>query len=382
MDTDKWYDISELTYKDDFDLIFQRQGWHQFSCKPLYNDPNVIKQHWINPPQTDKRYSPQGFLQLFGDSTFRKLLSIIFSGPRTTGDLEHHYGGKKLDGYLAYMNEQEIVVFENDHWKKAPQYAHLHDIGTTLEWYVAEWFRSVLKTPARHGVHVEGMPEGGDLDVVAFVNDLRIMVECKSGKPSNITEEQLELFLRRAAGFNPDIALLLIDTDQKIDTQIEMIKKIYLESDLVGPRSSRAWNTSCVHVRNVKNSIDRSLRDALHSHSTNNYDDRPLVELPTMPAQLENKRASNHIAALHRRLELRLNRPSLEQTKATWIERVGTENYRFLQEVFSGDNPTEVGHLTNCKILVQKGDLRSEDDNGVALGPFFWDRTKRYGTTF
>jgi hypothetical protein len=92
--TDKWFDMRELTYKDDFDLIFQRQGWHGFSYKSLYNDPDVIKQRWINPPHTAKSYGPQGFFHRFGDNTFRKLLRTILFRARSLEGLERIVAGK------------------------------------------------------------------------------------------------------------------------------------------------------------------------------------------------------------------------------------------------------------------------------------------------
>ena len=83
-------------------------------------------------------------------------------------------------------------------------------IGPTLEWYIGEWFRFWLQVPARHGVTVKGLADGGDLDVVAFVGERPILVEGKSGNPVYITKAQIELFLCRMADFNPAIALLLI----------------------------------------------------------------------------------------------------------------------------------------------------------------------------
>src|SRR5260370_26327622 len=295
MNTPKWLDMRELTYKDDFDLILKRQGWHNFSYQRIYNDPQVINHRLLI---NGKTYAT--FFKLFGDTTFRKIISVIFTGARTKEELEQRYGGKKLDGYVDYLKEQEIAVYEDSFWRKAPRYADVQDISRTLEWYVAEWFRYELKAPARHGVHIEGIVDGGDLDDVAFVDGARMMVECKSGDPANITEAHLELYLRRAADFNPDIALLLIDTDQEINNQLEMLKKVYLKSDHIGPNSFRQWNIGCVHVRNVKKSIDRSLRETLRTHSANHYDDRPLIGLPTNPADEKKETAHDHIIAIEK----------------------------------------------------------------------------------
>jgi len=94
--------IRELLNKDKFDLMIQRNGWQNCTYKPIYNDPEVIRLRWITHPNTNKRYSYQTFLEHFGNNTFRKLLRLIFSSPRTQEELESRYGGKKLQGYLTF----------------------------------------------------------------------------------------------------------------------------------------------------------------------------------------------------------------------------------------------------------------------------------------
>lgn len=363
--------------------MMRGQGWSVTAKKSLYNDPAVIKQRWIHPPHVDKTYSPQAFFKRFGDNTFRKLLRALFSHPCTFEELKRSCSNEDvLKDHLIFMQEQEIAVCEHNTWSKAPQYESVEGIGPTLEWYVAEWFRSELQAPARHGVTIEGIADGGDLDVIAFVNRITVMIECKSGIPANIDEAQLELFLRRAADFNPAIALLLIATDSNIDKQVEMLKKVYLESDIVGPKSSRQWNISCVHIRNVKRGIGESLNTTLHSHASNNYSDRPLVGLSAPPAPVKQKTAAEHLADLQQRLEIAQNRQTLAQTMTAWIARVASADYRFIQEVFSEDSPAERSHLRNCGLLVKQGLLHAEDDDGITPGPFLWDRTKRYRASF
>jgi hypothetical protein len=281
MSDEEVLDMRQFTYKDNFDLELQRHGWHGVTYKPTYNDSEIIKLRWLSPPNTDKSYTYQEFYHRFGDNTFRKILRAIFSGRRTFEELEHSCSRLQLDNHLTFMREQEIAEQEGNFWTKNPRYKNVEGIGPTLQWYVAEWFRLSLKAPARHGVHIEGLAMGGDLDVVAFVGEKRVMVECKSGKPSNITEDQLDLFLQRAAYFKPEIALLLIDTEGSIDQQIEMIKRVYANSTLIGPYSPTRidWKPSCVHVRNVTKDIDKSVRATLLSHSSNSQEGRPLLSL-------------------------------------------------------------------------------------------------------
>jgi hypothetical protein len=264
-------DINEYLYKDDFDLMFHRQSWHGFSYKSLYNDPDVLRLRWIDPPNSGKKYSPHAFFDRFGDNTFRKLLRAIFSESCTYEKLISICSRQKLDDHLSFMNEQEIIVQNGELLSKAPQYQHIKGLGHTLEWYVAEWFRTSLKAPARHGVTVKEVADGGDLDVVAFVDGLRIMVECKSGKPTNITETQLRLFLQRADEFSPEIAILLLDTESDIAGQIEIMNKISRNGDLLSPQnkqSSLYWGFRCVYVVNAKDSIEASLYSVLRLYHT------------------------------------------------------------------------------------------------------------------
>lgn len=281
MSDEEVLDLRQFIYKDNFDLELQRQGLHGVTYKPIYNDSEVIKLRWLSPPNTDKNFTDQEFYHRFGDNTFRKILRAIFSGQRTYEELGRSCSRLQLDNHLTFMREQEIAVQVGNFWTKNPRYKTVEGIGPTLQWYVAEWFRLSLKAPARHGVHIEGLAMGGDLDVVAFVGEKRVMVECKSGNPKNITEEQLHLFLQRAAYFKPEIALLLIDTESSIDQQIEMIKRVYANRTFVGPYSPNKvdWKPGSVHVRNVTKDIDKSVRAALFSYSSNSHEDRPLLAL-------------------------------------------------------------------------------------------------------
>ena len=146
--------------KDGFDLMFRRQGWSDFEYKSPYMDPNVIKLRWINPPHSGKKYSLQAFYDYFGDNTFRKILRAIFSNPRTYEQLKGSCEEQKLDSYLTFMQEQEIVLQDGDVWRKGSKYEQVSGIGPTLEWYIGEWFRFWLQVPARHGVTVKGLAGG------------------------------------------------------------------------------------------------------------------------------------------------------------------------------------------------------------------------------
>ena len=251
--------------------MFRRQGWSDFEYKSPYLDSQVIKLRWIDPPNVSKKYSPQAFYDRFGDNTFRKLLRAIFFSPRTYEQLKSLCEGQKLDSHLEFMREQEIAVQEGDVWKKSFGYEQVSGIGPTLEWYVAEWFRLWLQSPARHGVTIKDLADGGDLDVVAFVDGKRIMVECKSGKPENISDTELRLFLQRAFEFGPEMAILLVDTESSIDKPVEIMNDLRSGEDPLKPQDSHKtlyWGMHHIYAVNTRKSIAHSLSTVLQLYNS------------------------------------------------------------------------------------------------------------------
>jgi hypothetical protein len=278
--------IPERFYQDDFSVMLRRQGWHLIQCKPPYTDPAVIAIRLTESPHNIAT-GDRAFHEFLGDTIVRKLLRAILARPRTRQELLRSCSNEqKLDQVVAILEQDGLITRELETWKKGPECRTIDNIGPTLEWYVAEWFRSQLQVPARHGVLLEEVAQWGDLDVVAFVNDVRVMVECKSAKPDDIPEAELRHFLQRAATFNPEIAVLLIDTESPILKPIEILNAIYPElawqdSQLSTPSLSENaqidvpriepqpdfkglyWGARNIYVTSVQRSIDASLSAVL-----------------------------------------------------------------------------------------------------------------------
>jgi hypothetical protein len=251
---------------DEFELMLRRQGWHLIRHRPIQTDPRVIRL----PPQDgqDEAYVRQLFYEAFGDNTFRKLLRHIFFHKQCPYDDLRRIcrGTEKLDSHLAFMLHHRLIEREGDTIYKGGAYQHIDNLGPTLEWYVAEWFRTWLQVPARHGVSIKGVVDGGDMDVVAFVESIRVMVECKSGSAAQITENEFKLFLRRAAEFNPEIAVLLIDTESRLDPQIELLNRLRTGGDEIRTQDNHRslyWGARHIYVVNTRVSIGDSLSAVL-----------------------------------------------------------------------------------------------------------------------
>lgn len=249
--------------QDGFDLMLRRQGWYLVQHRPVYTDPRVIHL-CTDGTVAEKQAQPGAFYEVFGETTFRKLLRhVFFHHQGTLTELRRICGSEqKLARHLDLMQGYRLIELDGEIWRKGASYQPINNIGPSLEWYIAEWFRNWLQVPARHGVTIKGVADGGDLDVVAFVDGIRVMVECKSGSPAQITETDIQLFLRRAADFNPEIAVLLIDTDSRIDQQIDMFNRLRSGGDPLKPQDTSKnlyWGARHIYVTNTKNGIGESL---------------------------------------------------------------------------------------------------------------------------
>jgi hypothetical protein len=84
--------------------------------------------------------------------------------------------------------------------------------GPTLEWYVARELRSRLGCDVATGVKFRAPGLGGDLDVVAAVENKLIYLELKSSPPKHLTEGEVAAFFARVRRLRPDVAIFAMDT--------------------------------------------------------------------------------------------------------------------------------------------------------------------------
>lgn len=214
-----------ISLTDDYTILMRRQGWKLLNAASSYATyPDLFDLEWLRDRLGGyiKTQSDDRFYKIFGDNTARKILRSVMIQSRSVEQLQRICSNKtRLDEICIKLSELGLIEYKSEEWVKGIACnKSLQDIGPALEWYICEWFSNELESPTRYKVYVEDMPEGGDLDVVSFVNDIRVFVECKSGNPANVSDKHLRLFLQRTDTFMPEIALLLIDTDGKIDEVI------------------------------------------------------------------------------------------------------------------------------------------------------------------
>ena len=113
--------------------------------------------------------------------------------------------------YLTILFEQQILR------KAAPgQYAltnaHIHTIGDTLEWFVAQALRREFDCPAEQGIRLKHSGAGGDYDVIASIEGHLAYIEVKSSPPKHIEYPEIHAFFERVSELRPRMAIFLEDT--------------------------------------------------------------------------------------------------------------------------------------------------------------------------
>lgn len=265
----------EVIAGDRFIQHMRERGFNVADTRPIYSDRDVIRQPWLVCPN-GAIYADTTLYHLFGETPFRRLLRTALSSTSCTAThfLSVCPDRAECDHYLTFLQDQELLTEEKGIWSRGVRCFAVRDIGHSLEWYLAEWFRRMPcfdhLVPVRHGVTCYRGYESGDLDVVVLLEQSTLIIECKS--TSKIRTQELFTFLKRAYLFRPAIALLFIDTTQStLDGLVHRLNTLlslqgatsFLEPIHAAP--GIYWNGEQIYVTSVPESLDTSLTHVLRS---------------------------------------------------------------------------------------------------------------------
>jgi hypothetical protein len=257
---------------DGFVQHMRERGLSVAHVRPIYTDQEVIRQPWLVCPN-GARYSDRTFYHLFGTTRFRKLLrtALLRAPCPITVFAAICPNPTELETYLTFLRDQELLREDGKLWRRGPRLFHVTDIGHSLEWYVAEWFRLTQSVhhliPARHGVTLHRCLDLGDIDVIALLDPWTVTVECKTS--STISNTEFALFLKRARLLQPAIAVLLIDTPSpSLEGRIRRLNAL-LADDYEYPLTPLSsvegiyWGAEHICVTSVSQSLSNSLSSVL-----------------------------------------------------------------------------------------------------------------------
>lgn len=114
-------------------------------------------------------------------------------------------------------NELLYAIYNNENINLldkiiSPEEHNRNLYSSTFEWYVAELlYREFQFFASAYGVKIDGSPDGGDFDVIGATHSGIMTIECKSGKPRGVDEQQIIHFVKRHDFLRADYSILYID---------------------------------------------------------------------------------------------------------------------------------------------------------------------------
>lgn len=154
------------------------------------------------------------FHHLFGNTTFPKLVRHItaHSGDVPLAELKG-ISGEYAEQYVDFLLELGVACLSDGRVKLTRS---IDNIGPTLEWYVASLCQREFDGSSEWGVKLADL-QYGDYDVLAWLPPTLVYIETKSSQPSGISNNELKHFLQRGVELVPDLAILLVDTDDDLE---------------------------------------------------------------------------------------------------------------------------------------------------------------------
>lgn len=156
----------------------------------------------------------QRYMEFFGRTGVRKMFrQLVFHHDHARPAQElATIAGKRFENAMAFF--EALQVLERD-VETVRLLRKVPDLGKSLEHYIAKLCLYELRGTAIWGVSLEGV-SSGDFDVIAWMPPILAYVECKSGAPADITQSDLQQVLRRTTDLAPDLAIVLVDTEDDI----------------------------------------------------------------------------------------------------------------------------------------------------------------------
>ena len=155
----------------------------------------------------------QELLHALDSKTFRKVLRKLAATGAEGVALETLRGsaGESTPDHIDRLVSTGIA--EVGDGEQVRMVAGIDNIGPMLEWYVAELCTRELHGSAAWSVELDQIRYGGDFDVLAWLDPTLVYVELKSSAPQQVSDGEIKHFLQRGLELAPDLAILLIDTE-------------------------------------------------------------------------------------------------------------------------------------------------------------------------
>lgn len=203
---------------DSVEAVLKRRGW---AMEARGNLSGILLPLERYPALSGKQCNE--FRRLFAHSSFRKLARRLTSGGgRATVEQLAKIAGDHADQYIDFLVQLGVAKRSRSEVELTRK---IDNIGQTLEWYVADVCQREFEGSAEWSVKLSDF-RYGDCDVLAWLPPNLIYIETKSSEPSEVGNSELKHFLQRGVDLSPELAILLIDTDDDLE-KAGVIKRLF-----------------------------------------------------------------------------------------------------------------------------------------------------------
>lgn len=159
--------------------------------------------------------------------SFRKVARRLLRHPREPVALDalKQMAGDKASEYVEFLEKSNAVQMMADGTVVFCR-EEVDNLGPTLAWFVAEVLKRELWADTLWDVCLKDSPEG-DFDVIAWLDPVLMYVETKTARLENIERAELGHFLHRAQWLAPDVAVLLVDTQDSLDDLVLRLNEVF-----------------------------------------------------------------------------------------------------------------------------------------------------------
>ncbi len=166
--------------------------------------------------------------ELLSSRSFRKLLQRLSGkvGEWIPIAAIRQTCGAKAGGYVEFLSDAGLV--QRNAEAISPT-ADVNEYGHHLEWHVATLCKEAFRAQVSWNVKLKDLLSGGDFDILLNIAGTLIYVELKSGRASGISETHLRRFLQRRVELSPDLAILIVDTDDDIGSLVSEVNRVVVD---------------------------------------------------------------------------------------------------------------------------------------------------------
>lgn len=125
---------------------------------------------------------------------------------------------ESIDTYLE-VSERFSLLKKRGDGEYAFSLEGVTDIGDTFEYFVAETLKN-MDYDAAWGIKFEGIPSGGDFDVIGLAAGKLFYIEAKTSPPKHVEAGEISNFLERFVSLRPDLGILLNDTHLRMKDKL------------------------------------------------------------------------------------------------------------------------------------------------------------------